>query len=271
MRIKTLLLIAILLLLGSSVYGSQQGVPKIEPGTGKEFLYTAKKLGVPILKASIKIENGFREGEKSYYRIQAQVDSLPNLKLLFRMKNRFTSIVEVATFTPVRYIKEIDQGGPLVKDKHYHQTLFFDSARQKVIVEKEEHGEKDEKKEIPISPDTYDPLSLFARYYLKEEVRPGQDIQMSIFDGVKLRQMVFCSKKEKVELKKDGAVEAVCLECATPFSTFGDQEGSIRIWYTANRERIPIVLELDLPIGSVKFELDEIRESKEIVQKSSLE
>ncbi|MBM4322558.1 MAG: DUF3108 domain-containing protein [Deltaproteobacteria bacterium] len=271
MKNKTFLLIAILLLLGPSTYGNEQNVPKIEPETGKVFLYTAKKLGVPILKASIKIENGFWEAGKSYYRIQAQVDSLPNLRLLFRMKNRFTSIVETSTYTPIRYIKEIDQGGPFVKDKHYHQTLFFDLARQKVTIEKEEKGEMTEKKEIPVSHDTYDPLSLFARYYLKEEVRPGQDIQMSIFDGVKLRQIVFRSKKEKVELNKERAVETVCLECTTPFSTFGDQEGSIRIWYTANREKIPIVMELDLPIGSVKFELEEIRESKEVVQTSSKE
>jgi len=264
-------LIAILLLFGSSVYGNEQGVPKIEPGTGKEFLYTAKKLGVPILKASIKIENGFREEGKSYFRIHAQVDSLPNLRLFFRMKNRFTSIVEVSTYTPIRYIKEIDQGGPFVKDKHYHQTLFFDLARQKVIVEKEEHGMMTEKKEIPTSHDTFDPLSLFVRYYLKEEVRPGQDIQMSIFDGVKLRKMVFRSTKGKVELRKDREVEAICLECTTPFSTFGDQEGSIRIWYTANKEKIPIILELDLPVGNVKFELEEIRESKEVIQTSSKE
>jgi hypothetical protein len=242
------------------VYGDEQSVPKIELGMGKEFLYTAKKLGVPILKASIKIENGYREEGKSYYRIQAQVDSLPNLRLLFRMKNQFTSIVEVAAFSPVRYIKEIDQGGAFVKDKRYHQTLTFDPTRRMVIVEKEEHKEKSEKKEIPISRDTYDPLALFARYYLKDEVRPGQDIPMSIFDGVKLRQMIFRSKKEKVELKKDRPVETICLECATPFSTFGDQEGSIRIWYTADREKIPLVLELDLPIGSVKFELEEVRE-----------
>jgi len=271
MNNKALLLIATILFLGPLAYGNEQNVPKIEPGTGKVFLYTAKKFGVPILKASIKIENGFWEGGKSYYRIQAQVDSLPNLRLLFRMKNRFTSIVEVATCSPVRYTKEIDQGGPLIKDKHYHQTLTFDPARQKVIVEKEENREKNEKKEIPISLDIYDPLSLFARYYLKEEVYPGQDISMSIFDGVKLRQMVFRSKKEKVGLKKDNVVEAVCLESTTPFSTFGDQEGSIRIWYTANREKIPIVLELDLPIGSVKFELEEVRDSKEIIQKSSME
>jgi hypothetical protein len=72
--------------------------------------------------------------------------------------------------------------------------------------------------------------------------------------------MVFHSKKEKVNSKMYGEVEAVCLESTTSFSTFGDKEGIIRIWYTNNREKIPILMELDLPVGNVKFELEEVKE-----------
>jgi hypothetical protein len=72
--------------------------------------------------------------------------------------------------------------------------------------------------------------------------------------------MVFHSKKEKVNSKMYGEVEAVCLESTTSFSTFGDKEGIIRIWYMNNREKIPILMELELPVGNVRFELDEVKE-----------
>jgi hypothetical protein len=72
--------------------------------------------------------------------------------------------------------------------------------------------------------------------------------------------MVFHSKKETVNSKMYGEVEAVCLESTTSFSTFGDKEGIIRIWYMNNREKIPILMELDLPVGNVRFELDEVKE-----------
>ncbi len=81
---------------------------------------------------------------------------------------------------------------------------------------------------------------------------------MSIYDGVKLRAMIFHSKPEKVKSKKYGEVEAVRLESTTSFSTFAEKEGIIRIWYTANGERIPLLMELDLPVGNVKFELDSV-------------
>jgi hypothetical protein len=58
-----------------------------------------------------------------------------------------------------------------------------------------------------------------------------------------------------------GEVEAVRLESTTSFSSFGDKEGIIRIWYTADGKKNPVSLELDLPIGSIRFELVGIEES----------
>jgi hypothetical protein len=163
--------------------------------------------------------------------------------------------METDTCFPVRYVKEVDQEGLLIQKKNYLHTIVFDPSRQKVVVEKKEEGDREE---LSLPPSTYDPLSMFARYYLKEELRPGQDIRMSIYDGVKLRAMVFHSKQEKVKSKKYGKVEAVRLESATSFSTFGEKEGIIRIWYTADGERIPLLIELDLPVGNVKFELESV-------------
>jgi len=230
----------------------------LEPtaSSGKFFLFTAKKFGVPILKTSIEISNGLSENGRPLCQIQARVDSLQSVGFLFRMNNRFISTMELETCSPVRYVKEINQKGFLIEDKNYVQAFTFDFSNKKVVVEK---TEKRGGQEIPITADTYDPLSMFARCYLKEELHPGQDLHMSIYDGVKLRQMVFHSKKEGVRSMMFGEVEAICLESATSFSTFGDKEGIIRIWYAANGKKTPLAMELDLPIGSIKLELEGIR------------
>ena len=254
MGIKTFLSISIILLLGSVAYpNGQKQIPEPIPGPGRVFLYTAKKFGVPFLKASIKIENGSSVQGRPLYQIYASVDSLHYFGFLFRMNNRFLSTMEAETCSPVRYVKEINQEGLLIEKKNYFQTFTFDFPNKKVVVEK---GEKKERQEVPLSSETYDPLSRFAKWYLKEEIQPGQNIRMSIFDGVKLRQMVFYSKKGKVKSKMYGEVEAVCLESSTSFSTFEDKEGNIRIWYTTNGEKTPILIELELPIGNIKFELE---------------
>jgi hypothetical protein len=238
---------------GSLAYSNErkQG-PEHAPGPGRVFSYTARKFGVPILKASIKIENGSSEEGRPLYRIHASISSL-QFGFLFRMNNRFLSTMQAETCSPVRYVKEIDQEGLLVEKKNYFQAFTFDFPNKKVVAER---GEKRERQEIPLSSETHDPLSMFARCYLKEEIHPGQSIPMSIFDGVKLREMVFYSKKEKVKSKMYGEVEAVCLESSTSFSTFEDKEGKIRICYTADGEKVPILIELELPIGHIKFELE---------------
>ncbi len=256
MRIKIYFLLITILLLGPVAHGAEQNRIE-ETRLGKCFIYTAKKIGVSILKATIKIENGSMEHGKPLYQVHANVKSLGYLGFLFRMSNRFTSTIEKETCAPIRYVKEVDQEGLLIKNKNYIQTLTFDNARQKVVIEKK--GE-DGREEISLPPATYDPLSMFARYYLRDEFHPGQDIRISLYDGMKLRQMVFHTRTERVNSKIYGDVEAVCLESTTPFSTFGDREGMIRIWYSNNREKIPILMELELPVGNVKFELEAVEE-----------
>lgn len=254
----SLLIIAIILWFGSSAYGGGQGqVLDPENGSGKTFYYTAKKLGIPILKATIRTENGSSEQGKNLYKVQARVASLPFPGFLFRMNNRFTSVMEIDPFSPLRYVKEIDQEGLFVEKKNYSQTITFDSIHHKAIVEKSETREK---REISLPSHTYDPLAIFARYHLRESLSPDQEVRMSIFDGVKFREMVFHSKRLRVKSKMLGEVDAVCIESTTTFSSFGEKEGNIRIWYMMKGDKIPIALELDLPIGMVRFELEEVRQ-----------
>ena len=280
-----MLIAAIVSLLGSSAYGVD-GKPFA--GSEKVFRYLAtSSLGIPILKASIRIESGTSEQGRPIYQIRASIYSLDYLKFLFRVNNRFFSTVEAETLAPLQYVKEIHQEGLLAKKKNYVQTLTFDHFHKRLVVENRKGGEMKEmplsaythdplasdhtnkksveenpkggeRKEISLSPETHDPLSIFAKHYLKDELRPGQDIEMCIFDGVKLRRLIFTSRKEKVTSKIYGEVEAVCLESSTSFSSFDDKEGKIRIWYANRGEKIPIVIELELPVGDIKFELDAV-------------
>jgi hypothetical protein len=257
-RIRISFAAGVLLLLVTLVYGeSQHPISRPQDGKGKIFEYTATRFGIPILKAILKIEDGSVDQGKPFLQIHAYFHSLDYLGLIFRMNNRFTSTVDAETCSPVRYVKEIDQEGLLIKKKHYFQTLTFDSSNEKVVLEKKDEREK---QEVYVPPGTHDPLSMFARFYLKEDLQSGQDIRMSIYDGVKLREMVFHSKRDKVKSKIYGEVEAMRLESTTSFSTFGEKEGIMRIWYIENGGKTPILMQLDLPIGDVKFELDEVKE-----------
>ncbi len=240
------------------IYGEEERGSKTGDFSERIFLYTAKKWGIPILRASIKIKNTIEKGGKPLLWVEAQVESLPNLRYLFWMKNRFISIINGENGSPISYLKEVNQGGPFIKNKNSHQLLTFDPLLQNVIIE---NGNPGEKRELTIPSKTYDPLSLFAKYYLKEELQAEKKLQVFVFDGIKLRNMIFHSREERITSPWAGPIRAIRLESSTPLSTFGDKEGRIRIWYTAHGEKIPLLMELDLPIGQIRFELDEVKEN----------
>ena len=102
------------------------------PGRGSAFLSSRPISG---LKMDLSIKG------KPVCQIQAHVDSV-NLGFLFRMNNHFTSVVEIESFTPIRYVKEIDQRGFLRETKNYRQTLTFDTNKGRVVVEQKGERER---------------------------------------------------------------------------------------------------------------------------------
>ncbi len=243
-----------LLLVTSAVEaGDERQPPHGTTAAARLFFYTGKRFGVPVLQVTLRVDPGFSEAGRLFSRVQASVTSVPALGFFFRMNNYFTSLMDLETCSPVRYIKEVNQEGLFVQKKKYLQSIYFDPSRRKVIAE---CPERREKQEVSLTSDTFDPLSMFARYYLKEDLFPGQNVPMSIYDGMKLRQMVFQVSRERVSAKRYGEVEAFRLESVTAFSSFGEREGTIRIWYTADGRKTPVAMEVGLPVGNLVFELD---------------
>jgi hypothetical protein len=243
---------------GLPVYAQKEVAAPSKAKKTRVYNFSASKFGFRVIKATMKVEE--QTGPDNKTLLQTKVSffaNSPSWETFFRFNNHFTSLVEIGTGNPLRYTKIIDQDGLFVKSKHYTQTLTFDIPQHKVIVEQ---SDVKEKQVVTLPPETYDPLAMFARYYLKEGPLPEEDFKMSIYDGIKFRQMLFRHKREQVDSKLLGKVNTTVLESNTPFSTFGDKEGTIRIWYTRDERKIPLGIELELPVGTIKFELESIEE-----------
>jgi hypothetical protein len=218
---------------------------------GVRFHYRAHKLAASILKASLSIE---RDGP--LYVVKATVDSVGVVRPVFRMNNRFTSYIKEDGFEPWRYIKEVDQNGIFSKRKRYTDILTFDPTISKVKVERvAPHGVQ----EVSVPPQTYDPLSVFLKLFLGSDGHNGQTIKMKIYDGIKLKEVTFYAACGQLSIPLYGSVKAMCLESKVPFSSLGDREGVIKIWYTDDERRFPVAMSLKLPsVGNVEFELTKV-------------
>ncbi len=216
------------------------------------FSYRAEKFGLRILEATITLEEARSEGGEKVYLAQARVETTGVINWLFRMHNQFQSWVDARHLGPLRYVKEIHQKGIFSGEKDYRSVLTFSRGDNRVVV--------DGTKEVTIPPGTQDPLSFFVKYYLQGKIKPGEEIRMSIYDGIKLREVTFNARGESIETEWYGPVDVICLESKVPFSSLGEREGIIRIWFTRDRRKVPVRIGLDLPIGTVRFELESFEE-----------
>ena len=222
-----------------------------EVENGISFHYRVQKLGTTIITASLSIERG---GPLNV--VKAAVDTTGMIRPFFRMHNRFCSYVTEDGLEPLRYVKKIDQRGVFSRNKRYTDILTFDAAGCKVVVEREDPPDA---QEIAVPPHTYDPLSIFLKSFLEAEVEEGQTIAIRIYDGIKLREVTFVATSGELSTPLYGEVKAVCLESEVPFSSLGDKEGAIKIWYTDDERRFPVNITLELPsLGSVAFELERV-------------
>lgn len=218
---------------------------------GVRFHYRAQKLGTTIIKASLSIERG-----NPNYIVKAAVDTTGLVRPFFRMHNRFSSYVQEDGLEPYRYVKKIDQKGIFSQKKLYTDILIFDNDSCMVTVE---HSNPPTVEEIALPPNTYDPLAIFLKCFLESEVQDGQSIAIQIYDGIKVREVTFTATCGAIPTPLYGAVQAVCLESEVPFSSLGDKEGAIKIWYTNDERRFPVTITLELPsVGTVKFELERV-------------
>jgi len=221
------------------------------PCNGIRFHYRAYKLGTSIIKTSLSIE---RDGP--FHVVKATVDSIGVARPVFRMHNRFTSYIREAGLEPWRYIKEVDQKGIFSKKKCYTDILTFDPGSCKVIVERVDPPGV---QEISVPSQTYDPLAIFLKIFLGSEAVNGKKIEMKIYDGIKLKEVTFLVASGEIQTSLYGAVKAISLESKVPFSSLGDKEGVIKIWYTADERRFPVAMSLKLPsVGNVEFDLERV-------------
>ena len=218
----------------------------------RQFTYGAEKFSLRIIEAVITLEKAQSEEGKEGYLVQARVETTGVTNWFFRMHNRFHSRVDARNLSPLRYVKEINQRGIFSGEKKYTSVLTFNQGDNRVVV--------DGSKIIAVPPRTQDPLSFFVKYYIGEEIKTGEAIRMTIYDGIKLRKVIFNTKGESIDTQWCGQVEVVCLESKVPFSSLGGREGIIKIWCTRDRRKVPVRIGLDLPIGMVRFELESFEE-----------
>ncbi|MCX6563014.1 MAG: DUF3108 domain-containing protein [Candidatus Aminicenantes bacterium] len=212
------------------------------------FFYDAKKMGLTVLKFSLSIER-----RDSRYCVTASFRTIGIARPFFRMDTTLRSYVKEGSLEPVSYEREVNEKRFLSKAQRFKEILYFHPEDSKILAVR---GDPPRTREVSVPPQTRDPLAMFLNYYLGAEVRVGDQVTLTIYDGVNLRDVSFSAAREEIPTRLFGRIQTMCVKTRTFFSTFDYQEGTIKAWYTTDERRYPVQISIDLPsLGTITFVL----------------
>ena len=225
-----------------------------------------------------KISEPFKDGEKLEYRVHygifnasyaslslSKKDSLDDKNLLasgygktiglarlfFKVEDYYSSYFNTDKVDPIIFKRNIYEGG-------YTKNLevSFDSEGNKASVNNIKKGTLEV---IPTEENVQDLIS--SLYYLRknfseENIEIGDFFTINMFYDSKNRELALKYLGKQVINTKFGKVECLKLMPATNRSRIFKGEGSITMWLTNDKNKIPIRIQADLLVGSIKADLE---------------
>ena len=111
---------------------------------------------------------------------------------------------------------------------------------------------------VDITPDTLDPIGLFY-YFRRNKVVINEPIDIIVNGGKKNFPVTIFARKERLIKTPAGRFWAFQIEPTQEserrFDDSLNAEGSMRIWFSADERRIPLIIALKVPVGTAQATL----------------
>ena len=208
----------------------------------EDYRYGISLWGVPAGHAYMKNETLVDADGRSARHLTTTIRSNDFISFFFPVKNHVDSLVDSRTMLPRHLFFQRREGG-----RHEQFDVTFDHVTNHVTVLKDGTPSVHS-----IPPGTHDPLSCLYFLRTMPNLEPGSSVYLNIHHD---------RKNYKVEVKVEavesisgpwGEVEAIRLLAIMPFRGIFLNEGNIRIWVTNTEERVPVMMEARVIVGSAR-------------------
>ena len=216
---------------------------------GEELVYRVyynwKIVWIPAGEVRFKVYE--KEDE---YKLEAVGKSYASYDNFFRVRDYYSTTVDRTTMRPKTFVRRIEEGNYRKFD-----SLYFDQDHNKLISFNGKTREVAKEREFDIDPCTLDLLSVL--YSLRnthvEDYKPGDYLDIEMFmDEEKYPIHVIYESKEVKKIKELGEYPTLKIR---PELIAGNvfKEGDImNIWVSDDKNKIPLLIESPISIGSVK-------------------
>jgi hypothetical protein len=211
---------------------------------GEELNYNIGYKFIDAGTATFKVLDNpiYRQGNKAYD-IRFNVNSLSSLEWIYKVNDKYRSVVDVYGVYPYEF-QQILREGDFKRD--FKAT--FDHKKQLAVAGKDTYA---------IKPFTHDIVS--ALYYVRtmdlKDYKKGDIIKLQNFYGDTTYSLgVKILGKQTIEVEA-GKFRTVVIEPMVVEGGLFKSDGSIVVWLTDDERKIPVKVGTEIPIGFVGAEL----------------
>lgn len=162
----------------------------------------------------------------------------------FKVRDRYESYIDAEAIIPYEFIRDVNEGGYKI-NQHYR----LDQFNQKVYTDK--------KDTILVKPNIQDMLSSF--YYartLNFDTAQSGDIYTipAIVDGEYFALQIKYVGREAISLR-NGKYQCIKFRPVLQKGRIFEEEEDLNVWITDDKNRIPVMAQAKILVGSIKMEL----------------
>lgn len=229
-------------------------------GQGEFLKYNVHYGVVSAGYAELEVKAQIKRAGRSAYKVVGKGYSTKFFDWFFKVRDTYESYIDAESLLPVEFIRDVDEGGYEIK-----RHLLFDHQDERVL-------EVSNNKEFQIPNNVQDMLSAFyyARALDLSGITVGDEIPIEVFLDYEVYS--FKLKYLGVEVLDTDFGNIECLKMRPLIQegrVFKDEEG-MTLWVSNDGNKIPVRMQTDLVVGSVKMDLVDykgLQESLKIVSK----
>jgi len=200
--------------------------------------------------ATLEVKNSTYKGQ-SMYHVVGKGWTTGAIKWFFKVKDRYESYFDKTNVKPYKFIRDIYEGGytknRIVEFDHQNNIAHIDDLK------------KGTKTTEPIKSNIHDMLSAY--YYLRDHIniltiKEGEVVALNIFfDNENFEFKLKFLGRETI---KTNFGKVKCLKFR-PYVMAGrvfHEEESVTLWVSSDKNKIPLKIQADLRVGSLRSDLE---------------
>lgn len=214
-----------------------------------EVAYNWGLIGVDAGEVYFKVDSA-KMGGKELYHFKSYGESYRFYDWFYKVRDNFESIVDPVSFYPKWFSRRTSEGGFEVNNEY---TWNPDNNR---IFSSTKNSKQELKTDsIAINNCTFDVLSAiyFARNINFEILEKNDSVPINfIIDGDIYQLFIKYLEEEKVENRDGNIYNCIKFNAQVAAGTIFNENEDITVWVTNDKNRIPILVEAKILIGSIK-------------------